>query len=370
MSDESAGERTEEPTPRRLQEARRRGDVALSRDLQGALVLGAATLALTLAAPAGVGRMIVYLRRALREATDPSRGAQAALWTAVETAAALTLLPLVLITVMGVAAGLFQTGGLITMDPLRLDPGRMVPRWGRVFGTEALAEVGKGIVKLAVAAIVAVWTLMPLVRSVAALAGAGAGRTLAVLGVIAGELAFRLALAAGVVGVGDWLWQRARYRRRLRMTREEVKREVKESEGEPQHRAERQRLHRELTEQRMLEDVRKADFVVVNPDHIAVAVRYERDGTRAPTIVAKGERLLAEKIKEVARQAGVPILREVTLARALNGLDEGQEIPESLYEAVAEILRVVYRMSQEPGGDPGRGPDGPAAAARSHWSRV
>ena len=111
------------------------------------------------------------------------------------------------------------------------------------------------------------------------------------------------------------------------MTREEVKREYKESEGDPSHRAERQRLHRELMEQRMVAEVRKADFVVVNPDHIAVALRYDRDGEAAPVVVARGERLLAERIKQVAREAGVPIFRDVTLARSLRDLAEGAGDP-------------------------------------------
>ena len=99
----------------------------------------------------------------------------------------------------------------------------------------------------------------------------------------------------------------------------------------------------------MVADVRKADFVVVNPDHIAVALRYDRDGEAAPVVVARGERLLAERIRQAAREAGVPIFRDVTLARSLRDLPEGQEIPAALYEAVAEILRAVYAMAAAAG---------------------
>jgi flagellar biosynthesis protein FlhB len=144
------------------------------------------------------------------------------------------------------------------------------------------------------------------------------------------------------VGILDYLWQWHQYRKRMKMSREEVKREYKESEGDPQHKAERHRLHKQILEQRMVDAVRKADFVVVNPDHIAVAVRYDKEAQQAPLVVAKGERLLAERIKEAAREAGVPIFRDVNLARALRDVEEGDEIPEALYEAVAEILRVVY----------------------------
>jgi flagellar biosynthetic protein FlhB len=158
------------------------------------------------------------------------------------------------------------------------------------------------------------------------------------------------------------------------MTRAEVRREHRETEGDPRHKAERQRLHRELAEQRMLADVRKADFVVVNPDHVAIALQYDRQGDAAPLVLAKGERLLAEKIKEVAREAGVPIFRDVNLAHALHELEEGDEIPEALYEAVAEILRVVYGPfgSSPPaqvGGTPATAPVA-TGDPRATWRRV
>jgi flagellar biosynthetic protein FlhB len=154
-----------------------------------------------------------------------------------------------------------------------------------------------------------------------------------------------MVMVVAAIGFGDFLWQRHSHMKEMRMTREEVKREHKEQEGDPHHKHERMRLHKELLQQRMINAVRKADFVVVNPDHIAVAIRYEKDSQEAPLVVAKGERILAEKIKEVAREAGVPIFRDVNLARALRDVEEGDEIPEALYEAVAEILRVVYGQS-------------------------
>src|SRR5262249_49817421 len=148
------------------------------------------------------------------------------------------------------------------------------------------------------------------------LAGAPAGQTVGAFGAIARTLGLRIVLLGLALGGLDYLLQRRRHLHGLRMTREEVRREAKESEGDPHHKAERQRLPRELLQQRMLAAVRKADFVVVNPDHIAVAIRYDRDGDEAPVVLAKGERLLAERIKEEARRAGVPIFRDVALARS------------------------------------------------------
>jgi flagellar biosynthesis protein FlhB len=339
VAERPAGERTEAPTARRLAEARRRGEVARSRDLGSAVVLAAVTTAVILGGPAAVGRLVLYLRAALRAASVPTPGALAA---ALGEASAALLLPLGVATVAAFLTGLAQTGGVFSLEPLRLDTRRVLPSGRRVLSGAALAEVGKGLVVAAVVGALAAITAWSFLRAVAALPGAPARGVLAVLAALLETFGVRLALAALALGVLDYLWQRARHQRSLRMTREEVRREVKETEGDPRHKAERQRLHREVLEQRMLADVRKADFVVINPEHIAVALRYDRDGQGAPVVVARGERLLAERIKEVAREAGVPIFRDVPLAHALAALQEGDEIPEALYEAVAELLRVVY----------------------------
>ena len=253
---------------------------------------------------------------------------------------------------VALGAGLLQTRGLLAFGALRPDLARLSPAagLGRAFGgaggaagrqgtAQGDAGGGAGLAHGAAAA-GAGWRRWR---------GAGPARLARALG-----RWFRRSSPGGWrwwrwrSGVADYLLVRRRHLARLRMTREEVKREHKESEGDPSHRAERQRLHRELLEQRMVAEVRKADFVVVNPDHIAVALRYDRDGEAAPVVVARGERLLAERIKQVAREAGVPIFRDVTLARSLRDLAEGTEIPEALYEAVAEILRAVYAMDPPP----------------------
>jgi flagellar biosynthesis protein FlhB len=363
VAERPEGDKTEEPTPRRLEEARRQGEVAQSRDLTQAAALLVVVGALSVAAPAGIGRLVAYVRRSLEAAPRGTR--DAALTDALHTAAAVLALPLGAVVVTVVLVGMLQSGGLFTLRPARLDLARVLPQGRRVLSGQALMTVAKGLVKLAVVTGIAWLTLKPTMRALAALPGASARTVLEVLGVVTGRLAVRLAMAAAVLGAADYLLQRRRHLRQLRMTRDEVRREHKESEGDPHHRAERQRLHRELGEQRMLADVRKADFVVVNPDHIAVALRYDRDGTAAPVVVAKGERLLAEKIKEVAREAGVPIFRDVPLARALAGMEEGDEIPEALYEAVAEILRVVYAESPAP-----RPTATPATAPPGPWRRA
>jgi len=346
-----ADERSFDPTPRRVEEARRRGEVAFSRDLTSAAAMAAAIVALVMQGPALTARLFGYFREAF--AAAPAAGdATPALAAGVEVLARCLAAPLLAALVLALAAGALQTRGLLALGALRVDVARLSPASGlkRVFGGQAAWQVGKGLAKVMIVGALAWITVRPVLGGLLALTGTPVPRMATALGLLAARLAERVALAALALGVADYLWTWRKHMQGMRMTREEVKREHKESEGDPSHRAERQRLHRELTEQRMLADVRKADFVVVNPDHIAVALRYDRDGDAAPVVVASGERLLAERIRQAAREAGVPIFRDVTLARSLRDLPEGQEIPAALYEAVAEILRTVYAT-----GGPGAG---------------
>jgi flagellar biosynthesis protein FlhB len=348
-----SGEPTEEPTPKRIEDARGRGEIAYSRDLASAAAMTAAIAALTFSGPQMTARLLAYWRSAL--AAAPAGGAPSvALGAGLEAMARALAVPLVAAATLALGVGLLQTRGLLALGAIKPDLARLSPVAGlkRAFGGQAALAVGKGLLKVVLVGVLAWVTVRPVLGGVTALAGAAPGRFLGALGTLAGRLAGRVALVALALGVADYLFAFRRHHRGLRMTRQEVKRESKESEGDPSHRAERQRLHRELSEQRMVAEVRKADFVVVNPDHIAVALRYDREGDAAPVVIACGERLVAERIKEVARQAGVPIFRDVTLARSLRDLPEGEEIPAALYEAVAEVLRVLYAMGERPAPPP------------------
>ncbi|HLK93002.1 MAG TPA: EscU/YscU/HrcU family type III secretion system export apparatus switch protein [Polyangia bacterium] len=356
----ASGEPTEEPTHKRLDEARGRGQVAVSRDLVSAAAMTAALATLTAVGPASLARLVAYWKLALTAAPgDEAPGP--ALLAGAAVLARLLAPPLAAAAAAALGVGLLQTRGLVALGAVRPDLGRLSPAAGlaRSLGGEAAREVGKGLVKVMLFGALAWLTVRPALAGLASLAGAGATRTAAVLGALSARLALRVALVALALGAADYLLAHRRHRRALRMTRDEVKRESRETEGDPTHRVERQRLHRELLEQRMVAEVRKADFVVVNPEHIAVALRYDRQGDAAPVVLASGERLLAERIKQVAREAGVPIFRDVTLARSLRALPEGEEIPPALYEAVAEVLRVVYGTA--PAGDQSTAPPGPQA---------
>jgi flagellar biosynthesis protein FlhB len=361
-------EATEEPTPRRLAEARRRGEVAFSRELGSAAALAAAVAVLAADAPAALARWLEVMRATLGAAVSGTARAATLGSTAVSLALRMLAPPLGAIVFVALLLGLAQTRGLV-LAPVRIDL-RRLGGWRRLFGGQAALGAALSLVKVALVGALAWLTLRPVLGSVVALVGAPPARLLAALGTLAQRFAVRLALAGLAFGAVDLLLVVRRHRRSLRMTRDEVKRDYKEAEGDPAHRGERQRLHRELLEQRMIDDVRKAHFVVVNPEHIAVALRYDADADGAPVVVAKGERLVAERIKQIAREAGVPIFRDVTLARSLAELAEGGEIPAELYEAVAEILRVVQGMAHAPDAGPPTSDARPSIGAGIEWKRV
>jgi len=251
--------------------------------------------------------------------------------------------------VVAAFVGFAQVGALFTLEPLafkldRLNPGRGLKQ---MFSKKNLFELGKGLLKSVAVAWIA-WSVLS--KHVVAIARAGVGgaeETLRVGGTVGKELFFKTVLVFGVLAAADYFFQRRSWLKEQRMTKYEVKQELKQSEGDPHHKAERQRLHQEILQHNMLQQVRKADCVIVNPVHIAVALKYDKETMAAPQVVAKGERLLAEQIQAIARECGIPIFRNVPLAHSLVRLDLGEEIPEELYEAVAEVLRLVYKQSAE-----------------------
>ena len=344
VDDRPGGEPTEEPSPRRLRRAREEGDVPRSGDLTSSLAFLAACAALAAGASPLATRLVARFERGLAQAVSPDPPtAGAALGGALRDLAASTWPLLGAAFVVAVCVGALQAGGFFTLQPLVPQGRRVSPFAGfkRLLSGEALAATARALAKLVVVAAVASWTIAPHLAELPRLTRVGAPAALAFAGGLGMRLVLRVAVAYALIGVADYLWQRRQWLRRNRMTREEVKREQKESEGDPRHKAERQRLHRELLRHRMVEAVQRADCVIVNPDHIAVALRWDEASMDAPEVVAKGERRVAEQIKEVARQSGVPIYRDVALAQALNRLELGDAIPEALYEAVAEVLRFL-----------------------------
>jgi flagellar biosynthesis protein FlhB len=340
------GEATEPASDRKLKQARKRGEVAKSKELVSWAVFAGVCATIAWSWSGASVRLQILFRSVFSSAAQSPEWWGAGVQQGIETLA-LTLLPILAVAmIVALMANFAQTGALLTFQPLkpqlrRLDP---VANARQILGKQAWFELLKSLVKIFgsfVIAASAIWDHGP--RLLGTL-GRSPAEAVAAVSLCLGILAVRLGIFFAFLALVDVFVQRISFAKRMRMTKEEVKREYRDSEGDPQHKAERQRLHREITTHQMTERVSTADCVVINPTRLAVALKYDGEEDRAPRIMAQGKRLVAAQIRDIARQHGVAIIRDVPLARALLELEIDDEIPEELYQAVAEILRFVYRI--------------------------
>jgi flagellar biosynthetic protein FlhB len=345
-------ERTEPATPKRREDARRKGQVAKSRELPAAAGILAGALFFLVGGGAMIGgagdQMHDLLAGVVRADLTP-RELSGVLLSAARGAITLLLPLMMVMLVMGVAVNVLQTGPVASLHPLAPKWSRISPAAGvkRIFSAATLVELIKSVIKLLTVGTAAWWVLKGEAPRLPALAGAD----LHVLLPYLGGVSLRVALAAGVallfLAALDFGFQRFEHEKRLRMTRQEVKREFKETEGDPMVRARVRSIQRETARKRMMADVPKADVVVTNPTHLAVALKYEAEKMAAPRVVAKGAGHVAARIREIARGAGVPVMEDKPLARALyRTVEVGREVPADLYRAVAEVLAFVYLMNE------------------------
>jgi flagellar biosynthetic protein FlhB len=347
MADKNqSGEPTEPPSEKKLRDARKRGEVPKSREVvSAAIFLGTASL-IAFVWPTLVNQVRLYLGGALEMATARGATPQAALaWG--QQQLLLISLPIVA-TAAGLAlvASFAQVGALLTLHPVKPSLGKLNPisNAKQMFGKKSLLELLKSVIKVGGMGYLAALTLWQYAPQLLGCVGKPPEKALLVVGACLWTLTIRIGVLAIAMAVLDLLQQRFSHTKKMRMTKEEVKRESKESEGDPQHKSERQRLHREVLDHQSLESVAKADCVIVNPTKLAVALRYDAEQMDAPRVVARGRHQLAAQIRRIARQHGVPIVRNVPLASALVDLELDEEIPAELYEAVAEVLRFVYEV--------------------------
>lgn len=352
-----AGEKTEQPTPKRLRDARRKGQVARSHDLSSAVLLVVSVAVLYLAG----GHIAGWAGGAMREQLEHAAtyqgpldqaAALGALFTGVK-AMAFVLAPLFgALLVVALLANYFQVGSIFSFEPVKPSPNKLNPAEGfknKFLKARPYVELGKTVLKLVIASVVvgaALWSarrdIVELTRQPSQLAASYAVSLIFTIGL-------RVGVAFLVIGAADYFLQRYFHRRELMMTKHEVKEEYKETEGNPIHKSLRRARHREILMQAMMDAVRRANVVVVNPTHVAVALSYERDQMAAPTVLAKGADLMAAQIRKIAEESEVPIMRDVPLARALYELEIDHEVPEELYESVAVVLRWVYKLAEERG---------------------
>jgi len=351
MSSEG-GEKTEEPTDKKIEDSRREGQVWKSQDLSGVLVFFAGLFTARAMWPYVESEFTGLFAFSFEKVAHPTELALATYHLALmgwRTFLILTLPVLGVCAVVGGVATFLQVGPLLSPKTVLPKLEKMNPLAGlkNMFSKKSFVELLKSLLKISIAAYVAYGVVEDAIGMVAGTIHTDAQGTLAVLG----ELIFRICLRVGllfiVFALFDVWWQRRQYFKELMMTKDEVKREYKESEGDPHHKAKRKELHMEILEGAQMEAVKSADVVVTNPTHLAIALKYDREKDKAPRVICKGLNTRAEAIRELARKSNVALLRNVPLAQALFRLDVGQDIPEELYDAVAEVLNFVYALQDE-----------------------
>jgi flagellar biosynthetic protein FlhB len=350
MAENDRHDRTESPTQKRLDEARKKGQVPRSRDLNAAAVVLTGGLGLYGLGGIMGGRLQELMRSGLSLSAAQSNGPDAMLQQLAMAAwqGGLAAVPLLgLLLAAAVIAPLAIGGWTFSAEVLVPDFTRLNPAagLGRVFSLRGLFELLKTLARCAVIGVIAavlLWVQFPRFSALARQsAGVGVAHSLSLCGTALIALACGMALIA-IIDVPLALWQ---HDRALRMTREEVREEAKESDGHPEVRGRIRRAQRDLANRRMMQEVPKADVVITNPTHYAVALRYDEKRMRAPVVVAKGADYVAQRIREIATEHRVALVEAPPLARALHAHCElGDEIPARLYAAVAKVLTYVYQL--------------------------
>ena len=348
MAEAGAQERTEAPTVKRREEARKEGRVAMSREVSSAALLGAFALYFLVAGQSDLLTIQSLWRETFQHISSEEltfEHVQGILFATLRTTAPFVLGVFGVAFVVGALASVVQVG--VMFNPLKLRPERLNPISGlrRIFSSQGAADLVKSLFKMTVIGVVTYTTYRQDIMPILTLS------QVPVLGIFAfnftliGKLFGKVALALVVLAIFDYLFQRWNNEQQLKMTKQELKDEMKQTEGDPQLRARVRQVQREMSRARMMENVPKADVVVTNPTHYAVALQYDRELMAAPRLVAKGADFVAQRIREVAAENQVPLVENPLVAREMyQHVEIGQEIPERFFRVVAEILAYVYRL--------------------------
>jgi len=358
--DNDDSQKTEDPTPKRLEEAAKRGDFATSREIGNWLMLAGGALVLILLAPA-MGRDLGRFLTGFLEHPDQipvDRDGIGSLMTGVlSNVSAVLIIPMVMMAVCAIASGLLQHGFRLTPDKLMPKFEHISPAQGvrRLFSVRSAVEFIKGLVKIAIVSAVVGALMVPEFSKVEMLVTMGEQDVLRLILRLTARLMIGVLAVVTLIAALDYLYQRLSFMRSMRMSRQEIKDELKQSEGDPQVRARLRQIRQERARRRMMAAVPEATALITNPTHYAIAIKYELDTMAAPLVTAKGADNVALRMREIAKEHNVPIIEAKPLAQALYaGVEIGQEIPPEHYKAVAEIVGYVFRLQGKLKGQPVR----------------
>lgn len=356
--DGEGGEKTEPATSKKLKDARQDGKVAKSKELNAAFDLMVLFLCLKVFI-SFVGEnllgMFQYIYGNMADFTMINEAHMnshviAALFQPVIIEWMLTVLPFFAFGfIVTFLVSLVQVGWTVTTKPMQPKLSKFNPISGfkRIFSKDTLVELLKSIVKVGIIVYIAYTSIKDHANELFILFDLTMNQAIGLVGTLIIDTGFKISVVYFVVGIADYAYQKWKFKDEMKMTKQEVKDEYKNTEGDPQIKGRQRSRMREASQRRMMQDVPKADVVITNPTHYAVALKYDADSRPAPYVVAKGEDYLAQRIKEAARENGVEIVENKPLARMLySNVDVGADIPPELYQAVAEILAVIFQKRQ------------------------
>ena len=350
MPEKPAAERTEQPTPKKLERARKKGKVPQSQELTSIVTLLALIMIVALLGPSLLQWFIMQVKHGMSCEIAVFADSRA-FWSFTKAKivdSILIVCPILAALFAGSVLACAAISGLnfapeaISLKFSQLNP---VTGFGKLVNARSMVKLLASILKLLFVSFIVWFYLESRLDMLANLRWAWPTQILVVIAKIILGLAIRVGIALLVIGIADAFYQKWKYLQELKMTRQEVKQERKDIEGSPEVKTRIRRAQYELARKRMLQEVPKASVVLVNPKHVAVALRYDAKTMESPVLVAKGADQLAEKIREIARAYGVPIIRKPELARTIYSTVElGGPIPQTLYVAVAEVLAMIYRL--------------------------
>ncbi|MCC6962961.1 MAG: flagellar biosynthesis protein FlhB [candidate division Zixibacteria bacterium] len=350
MADESFQEKTEQPTPKRLKEAREKGQVARSTELSSIAIMFTGLLgvmALGSLMTASSREMFTWLFANSAHFSITADSAPALLgqvgWISVKIVGPM----IILLVVVALGVSYVQVGSLFSTQALepKFEKLNIIKGMKNLVSMKSVFTAVRDLIKLTIIAVIAFYAIRAEVPLMAAFTDMSTGEIGKSMVAIAVRVSFKILLALAVIAILDYAYQKWDYIKGLKMSIQDIKEELKHTEGNPLIKGRIRAIQRDQARKRMMQEVPKADVVITNPTHIAVALKYDTAAMDAPTVIAKGERLIAEAIKKIAAEAGVPIIENKPLARTLfKTVEIGMQIPADLYKAVAEILAYVYSL--------------------------
>ena len=351
MAEQEGQEKTEVPTEKKRRESREEGQVAFSKELSSAALLAGIVLTLVATSPIILDAMRQLMSQIFRNLAQSEELSIDSIFTLSGEILSIILpafAPFVAVIIfVGIFASVLQVGVLITFKAIAPKFNKISPLTGlkRLFSSQSLADFLKSMAKLIIVGFVGYLTYIDKITELNGLFVATPESILEYNFTVVAEVAGKIVLALVAIAIFDYFYQRWHHEQQLMMTKQEVKDETKQTEGDPQLKARIRQIQREMSNARMMQEVPKADAVIVNPTHFSVAILYDRDVMIAPEVIAKGADHLALRMRTVARVNNVPILERPELARDLYAnVEIGDDIPERFYKAIAEILAFVYRL--------------------------